>query len=654
MAKKARDPILRLLKADSELHVRPAGAGPIRTTRVDVAGGRDDSLGIHPVLAASAESSGTRSGRRHAPVPPPKPPPTASSSGGGAPESSYTSPAAPPIPSTHSNTDTNPAVEPPAPPPAGRKSVKPKPKKKGGGKKKGKRKPKAPASAKAVGPSDPVPPPVPVKLVARKKKKDEWGSDMFKKEQIPPSPVKKKLGGLALMLKTHSSVRSISSTDDEKLYEPPPNARALSRGRGRDRDATFDGRPGRGAASAGRTIKIVFQEHEPEFKPVVVPYNANTTVEDLIGLSLMHYNHHHPKAPVQGRVAQQYELRLCEEDDDEIEIDEDLPALVKNKLVQTLNLRIAGMCFKGGVPMPQPTITIGARDSGNGAFTAAVSEKLVGQDTLEGPEFGNKGHSFVLNDKEFSFIRILLPGPVDSNLTLKLPKPEVKLRELIPMINRKHKKQLVNTEYFAFYYTDDEGQLHGGALPMSSAVKNLLKDELVLLPTVEVCDKLHNGEEVVAAEELPYVSLLIPKEYKVWKLSDKGKRKARKMDVGRYLIRKTPTEDKSMVKRDHHPIEIGKIQRCVRSPKNERHFEIEYIHITGTNSVKKSAKKKQKDLREQVYECPTGQQCEEIVSKINYFRKISKFYGSEDPGGEVAKARNQRTLTMIRGLKTKR
>jgi len=336
--------------------------------------------------------------------------------------------------------------------------------------------------------------------------------------------------------------------------------------------------------------------------------------------------------PLAGQMAEQYELRIVDEDDSDMEIDTDLPALGRDKLIADLNLSFVGMCFKGkSVRRSSRKYIIGRESDIKSSDVTDVRRLHI--DSGGGRHILNTGNTI-------DYLRVTIPGVSDTKLTLDLSKEkDYTLNSLFPMINKKRQENLVNSEFFCFYYLED-GKLFGGALSNRMSAQHLTKDELVLLPSEAICDKIHQegfnfNSQTSEVDELTLLSIQRPKEFKVWKLGDRGKRKVRKFSIGRYLIRKT-IDDNSLLKKDHYAIEIGKIIRCNRSSSGKRGFNLIYNHITGNQD------------REQEYEAVSEEQCTEIVNKINFFRKLSQYYGSEDVGGEVLKARKARALTLIR------
>jgi len=302
-----------------------------------------------------------------------------------------------------------------------------------------------------------------------------------------------------------------------------------------------------------------------------------------------------------------------------------------------------GMCFKGKSVRRTNRKNNGGREVNELKY---VDSNEYGRDNVhENIEVGpglrkRRAYVSILNKgKTIDYLRVRIPGPSDTMLTLHLSKnTEYTLHSLFPMINKKRKENLVNSEFFCFYYLENE-KLLGGALPNRMSAQHLTKDEVILLPSEEICEKIHNegfSSKNSEVDELTLLSILRPKEYKVWKLGDRGKRKLRKFSIGRYLIRKTILEDNSLLKKEHYAIEIGKITTCNRSSTSKRVFNLIYNHIKANQD------------REQEYEAVSEEQCAEIVDKINFFRKLCQYYGSEDNDGEVLKARKARALTLIR------
>merc|ERR1719474_597877 len=168
---------------------------------------------------------------------------------------------------------------------------------------------------------------------------------------------------------------------------------------------------------------------------------------------------------------------------------------------------------------------------------------------------------------------------------------------------------------------------------------NLTGDRLILLPTVKVCEKMRNQRgygsgRILEEDDFTLISILRPMDFQVWKLRDnsRSKKKRRTLRVCRYLIHKIAKDDGHLLKKDHLPIEIGKITRCDLTPRCKRIFVICYLHINGGKK------------REQSYEAQSEEQSSQIVDKINYFRQLTKYYGSEDPNGEVIKARKGKSF----------
>jgi len=488
-----------------------------------------------------------------------------------------------------------------------------------------------------LGPSEPArrPEPPPVSRPIRKKNRREltWEDSMFIKEDIITAE-KEVRGGLAIML-GKLPFESTSLSDDFK--HNLSSSSLLGRTRGNRRKV----------ASKGAVVSVVFQELlDLDIPPLVIPYTERTTIEDLMSIAVIQHMHERKnKPPLAGQMGEQYELRIVDEDDSDLEIEMDLPPLGREKLIGDLNLSVFGMCFKGkrnirhlrqyntndhnDIKPPEVSINLG-RDS-FGDFEDDISrdgrqKRFISLSGL------NKGTTI-------DFIRIMIPGPSSTTMTLHLQKDiEYNIQDLFPMVNKKRKENLVNSEFFSFYYVENR-KLIGGALPNRMSAHHLTKDELLLLPSVEICNKIHQeGFNSVKSEvdQLPLLSVLRPKEFKVWKIGDRGKKKVRRLAIGRYLIRKTVLEDNSLLKKDHVPIEIGKIIKCHRAPTSKRIFNLIYNHITLNQE------------REQVYEAAGEEQCAEIVDKINFFRKLSIYYGSEDIDGEVLKARKARNHTLIR------
>jgi len=486
------------------------------------------------------------------------------------------------------------------------------------------------------GPTAPArrPEPPPVVRPMRKKNRREltWEDSMFIKEDII-TPGKEVRGGLAMMLGKPAPFDN-SLPGDEYKHNNFSSLSPLGRTRGNRRNV----------ASKGAVVSVVFQELlDLDVPPLVIPYTERTTIEDLMNIAVIQHTHERKnKPPLAGQMGEQYEMRIVDEDDSDLEIETDLPPLGREKLIADLNLSVFGMCFKGkrsvrnlrpynssGLKEPLVSINLGndiVADDDEGFSRDGRQKRFISLAGL------NKGSTI-------DFIRVKIPGPSSTTMTLQLQKDiQNTIQDLFPMVNKKRKENLVNSEFFSFYYVEN-GKLIGGPLPNRMSVHHLTQDELVLLPSVDICDKIHKeGFKIVKSEvdQLPLLSILRPKEFKVWKIGDRGKKKVRKLAVGRYLIRKTVQEDNTLLKKDHVPIEIGKISKCQRSSTSKRIFNLIYNHITGNQE------------REQIYESASEEQCAEIVDKINFFRKLSLYYGSEDMGGEVLKARKARTHTLIR------
>jgi len=390
-----------------------------------------------------------------------------------------------------------------------------------------------------------------------------------------------------------------------------------------------------------QTVKVIFQElMDHDVSPLLVPFTDRTTVEDLMNVAL--YQHARSKKPkLAGQMAEQYELRLVDEDDSEVEIEMEFPALRTEKRILDLNISIVGMCFKGKL-LKNEFLSTTELDLKKQASDLIVRESDAGMDHQS--TGGGKRDSLVAtqmlnNGMTIGFIRVEIPGPLNTSVTLQLGKDkEYSLQDLFIMINKKLRQNLVNPEFFCFHYFTNS-RLKGGPLRNSMSTLNLTGDSLILLPTVEVCEKMRNlrgygSGRILEEDEFTLISILRPMDFQVWKLRDnsRSKKKRRTLRVGRYLIHKIVKDDGHLLKKDHLPIEIGKITRCDLTPRCKRIFVICYLHINGGKK------------REQSYEAQSEEQSSQIVDKINYFRQLTKYYGSEDPNGEVIKARKGKSF----------
>jgi len=453
------------------------------------------------------------------------------------------------------------------------------------------------------------------KQLSRKKKiirDNSWGDSMFVKEEVVPlsKPVR---GGLAQMLD------GSGGNDTRRGDRARPEAEAKM-----------------------QTVKVVFQELlDDEEPPLIVPFTDRTTVEDLMNVAL--YQHtRSKKPPLAGQMAEQYELRLVDEDDSEIEIEMDFPALGTEKRILDLNVSIVGMCFKGKLQKKDflSMSELELKRQGTNEYRDS-SPGWDKQSTARGRRDSIKSALSLNTGPTIDFIRVEIPGPLSTAVTLHLGKEkEYNLQDLFPMINKKLMQNLVNAEFFCFHYYTDS-RLKGGPLRNNMSTLNLTGAALILLPTLAICKKMQNvrgngSGRILEEDDFALISILRPMDFQVWKLRDNSlsrKKRLRTLRVGRYLIHKIAKDESSLLKKKEHlPIEIGKIERCELSATCKRIFALDYIHING------------KQRREQSYEAQTEEQCSEIVEKINYFRELTKYYGSEDPDGEVVKARKGKSF----------
>jgi len=466
------------------------------------------------------------------------------------------------------------------------------------------------------------------KQVARTKKTvrdNSWGDSMFVKEEVGPvsKPVR---GGLAQMLDDSGVDNDVSNFSMSSLLR---NTRRGDRARPEVEAKT-------------QTVKVFFQELlDDDEPPLIVPFTDRTTVEDLMNVAL--YQHaRSKKPPLAGQMAEQYELRMVDDDDSEIEIEMDFPALGTEKKILDLNVSIVGMCFKGKLQKHE-FLSLSELDLKQ-QMTNEDQEGGQGwdkQSTARGRRDSLKSALSLNSGTKIEYIRVKIPGPLRTTVTLhfKDKEKEYNLQDLFPMINKKLMQNLVNPEFFCFHYFTNAG-LKGGPLRNSMSTLNLTGAALILLPTLNVCKKMQNlrgngSGRILEEDDFLLISILRPMDYQVWKLRNNSnkKKRVRTLRVGRYLIHKIAKHESSVLKKKEHvPIEVGKITRCELSATSKRIFALDYTHING------------KKKREQSYEAQTEQECSDIVDKINYFRELTKYYGSEDPEGQVERARKGKSF----------
>lgn len=462
----------------------------------------------------------------------------------------------------------------------------------------------------------------------KKSRETSWSDNMFVKEEVLPlGPSKQVRGGLAQMLDSAGN-----SEDGSLAFMSPSYQRSTRRG---DRSARTE------VEAKMQTIKVIFQElMDHDEPPLLVPFTDRTTVEDLMNVAL--YQHARSKKPkLAGQMAEQYELRLVDEDDSEVEIEMDFPALGTDKRILELNITIVGMCFKGKLLknefLSSPDLEL--KNQGANELIVASETGLDQESAGRGRRESLVATQWLNNGTTIGFIRVEIPGPLETSVTLLLDQEkECSLQDLFPMINKKLRQNLVNPEFFCFHYFTNT-RLKGGPLRNSMSTLNLTGDRLILLPTVKVCEKMRNQRgygsgRILEEDDFTLISILRPMDFQVWKLRDNSlsKKKRRTLRVGRYLIHKIAKDDGHLLKKDHLPIEVGKITRCDLTPRCKRIFVICYLHING------------RQRREQSYEAQSEEQSSQIVDKINYFRQLTKYYGSEDPNGEVVKARKGKSF----------
>merc|ERR1719330_291797 len=222
----------------------------------------------------------------------------------------------------------------------------------------------------------------------------------------------------------------------------------------------------------------------------------------------------------------------------------------------------------------------------------------------------NRGLTLPLNrdgpENALKFCKIHVPGPTEMQTTLQLDNDDEKLRvrDLYSLLNRKIGGRPYSSAYFGLYYQDNTYN----AIDVAEFVHNLKTDNLFLLP--RQLDLRPGSEEYIDAMDYPQISMLKYKEFQVNKLMPNKPKKKRILGLDRYRIVKIVQEvtgAMSLFQKEHVPIGIHSIE-YIKLLETPREFELSYKHPRG-------------EMRKQMYECKTSNDCEDFVNRIRYLMR---------------------------------
>merc|ERR1719433_193372 len=134
---------------------------------------------------------------------------------------------------------------------------------------------------------------------------------------------------------------------------------------------------------------------------MIVRFSKTTTVEMLIGLIMLQYSQQGRIPPLSGS-ADTYELRMLEDDEDEIEYE--LPALGKAKNVSGFNLQSVALCMSDdGLKSEQVNLDMkkingpGQRLIGGSLSSAATEDDKFFDVTPNGRNMGSVSRRITLS-----------------------------------------------------------------------------------------------------------------------------------------------------------------------------------------------------------------------------------------------------------------
>jgi len=285
--------------------------------------------------------------------------------------------------------------------------------------------------------------------------------------------------------------------------------------------------------------------------------------------------------------ALQYELRYYDDD----EIDYDLPPMSRDVDIFDVGQEFMALCRRAVVKNKSMSIPMNKQGS-----------------SLQPSKERNRGLTLTLNqdgaDMTLKYVKIHVPGPTDTQTTLRLDDEDQKLRvrDLYSILNRKIGGKPYTSAYFGLYYKESPYT----AIDIAALVHTMKTDKLYLLP--RDLDLRPGSDEYNDAMDYTQISMLKYKEFPVSKVGPNYKRK-RKLGVDRYRIIKIVSESPGMsiFQKEHLPINIDSVQ-YIQMLGAAREFEISYKHQSG-------------QMRKQSYECKTSVDCEEFVNRIRYLMR---------------------------------
>jgi len=336
-----------------------------------------------------------------------------------------------------------------------------------------------------------------------------------------------------------------------------------------------------------KTLSIrIFFEEAPKADMLLLQISCPMTIGEVIQLICNKVSERSDLRLIGD--ALQYELRYYDDD----EIDYDLPPMSREVDIFDVGQEYMALCRRAAAKNKSMSIPL---NKNNGSLQVGGKER-------------NRGLTLTLNqdgaEMILKFIKIHVPGPTDTQTTLRLDDEHQKLRvrDLYSMLNRKIGGKPYTSAYFGLYYKESPYT----AIDIAAFVHTLKTDRLYLLP--RELDLRPGSDEYTDAMDYIQISMLKYKEFPVSKVGPNYKRK-RTLGVDRQRIIKIVSDSPgmSLFQKEHLPINIHAVDG-IQMLGAAREFEISYKHQSG-------------QMRKQVYECKTSSDCEEFVNRIRYLMR---------------------------------